>query len=63
MPSYNILCTNEQCHMSIETKEIRKKMLDPFPKCEECGSETKNVMIPTPFSTKGSGWFGKSKGN
>ena len=61
MATYNTKCKNEKCEKSQEITEIKKGMNDPYPPCENCGSEIETVFSSVNFSLKGGGWCGKSR--
>lgn len=61
MPSYNVKCTNDECKNSEEVFEIKKKMIEDYPPCPECGSKIEAVFQPVGFVLKGRGWAGQRR--
>jgi predicted nucleic acid-binding Zn ribbon protein len=61
MPSYNVKCQNESCKNSEQVFEIKKKMMDDYPPCPECGFTIEAVFQPVGFVLKGRGWCGTTR--
>lgn len=58
---YVYKCTNSECTELNKEVDIEKRMSDPAPDCQECGSTMDQVFKSgANFVLKGSGWTGSN---
>lgn len=62
MLTYTYKCTNEDCEEFDKEFQVKRRISeDKLTTCEHCKQESlQQVIEPSTFRLKGSGWFGQS---